>query len=202
MSEEIHPDLLLLNHGTVLRLSYELAKKIGESGINYDLIISINREGMVPSRYVSDFLGRLPVVSMMVSSYQGIGEQDDLEIIQDLGKEELEGKTVLLVDELTDGGETLKSVSNMIRQKGAQVTTAVLIKKSKTIFSPDYWMEETDAWVVFPYEIRETMKALGGQINEDNNLKEKLWAYFQDLGLLSDQIEALWKGVDISSECV
>ena len=67
-------------------------------------------------------------------------------------------KKVLIVDDLVDTGETVAEVIKRLREKNTHV--AVLAKKPWSIISPDYYLFETDKWVVFPWE--EEFKEFGG----------------------------------------
>ena len=53
---------------------------------------------------------------------------------------------VLVCDDLTDTGETLSGVTHDI---------AVLFHKPWSTVAPTYFVEETEAWIVFPYETEE-----------------------------------------------
>ena len=57
---------------------------------------------------------------------------------------------VLIVDDLVDTGKTVAEVIKRLREKNTHV--AVLAKKPWSIISPDYYLFETDKWVVFPWE--------------------------------------------------
>ena len=61
------------------------------------------------------------------------------------------GERILVVDDLVDTGSTLSI---------CQGDVAVLFKKPWSIITPTYWVEETEDWVVFPYEMDETCRRL------------------------------------------
>lgn len=65
--------------------------------------------------------------------------RDDVEI--DLQGLEVEGRRILLVDDICDSGQTLKKVSDQLRHAGAlEVKSAVLIRRKldKILFDPNY----------------------------------------------------------------
>jgi hypoxanthine phosphoribosyltransferase len=63
-----------------------------------------------------------------------------------------QGKKVLLVDEITSSGETLRMGLASIRDLGpAEVRTATSFARH-TGFRPDYTALETDATLVFPWD--------------------------------------------------
>ncbi|MBS7617822.1 phosphoribosyltransferase, partial [Candidatus Bathyarchaeota archaeon] len=83
-------------------------------------------------------------------------------------------KKVLLVDDVADTGKSLMLVKNHIKDMGALETRiACLYFKPWSIVKPDYYVRETEAWIIFPHEIRESatkiwlrIKAEGGSFRD------------------------------------
>ena len=68
------------------------------------------------------------------------------------------GKKVLVVDEVADTGASLKLVKLHVLEKGASaVKMATLYFKPRSVFKPDYFVKETNRWIVFPWELKETV---------------------------------------------
>ncbi len=187
--------LLLLSHKDLVQLTYKLWEKIQivHRQNPFDLIIEINRGGMVGGRYLSDFMGRLPVVSITLQSYRDIAQRKAVQELQGLNVK-IKGKKVLIVDELTDGGPTFKKALEIVNgRKPREVKTAAWFKKPNSSFTPDFFVDEVDEWIVFPYEVRETMKCLSNQLVTDKKLRQGLWKYYHYLGLSLRQIGVLWQ---------
>ena len=67
----------------------------------------------------------------------------------------MENKTVLLVDEVADTGDTLVHAVEHVKNLGVEdVRSAVLHYKPTSIVKPDYYMVETTSWTVYPWESR------------------------------------------------
>jgi len=64
------------------------------------------------------------------------------------------GKTILLVDDLTDTGETIKAILEANkRYTNVTIYTAVMYK-GKVDFSVDFYAEpKPEGWLVFPWDI-------------------------------------------------
>jgi len=135
-------------------LAEALAEKIRSSGNNFDLVIGIVRGGMPVAMVVSDRLGvRIDFIN--VKSYFGIGRRGAPTILSTL-TEDIRGKNVLVVDDLVDQGDTLLVVKEYLSAQGPErLETAVLFRKPWTKVEPDYYLEEVDRWVVFPFELNE-----------------------------------------------
>jgi hypoxanthine phosphoribosyltransferase len=57
---------------------------------------------------------------------------------------------ILIIDDIIDSGETILAAKKKIRKRSSDV--AVIFKKPWSKVKPDYYVEETDKWVVFPWE--------------------------------------------------
>ena len=135
-------------------LAQALAEKVRSSGKTFDLVAGVARGGLPVAMVVSDRLNvRIDFIN--VKSYVGIGERGTPKIISTLTGE-IAGKSVLIVDDLVDQGDTMKVVEEYLSgQNPTLLEVAVLFKKPWTKFEPDYYLEVVDRWVVFPFELGE-----------------------------------------------
>jgi len=61
---------------------------------------------------------------------------------------------VLICDDLTDSGKTMDFLMNTIWETTrADITVAALFYKETSIVKPDFFVEVTDKWIVFPWEV-------------------------------------------------
>jgi len=150
-----------------LRLIEKLAGKVKEKFIP-DQIVGIATGGLIPAMVLSKIL-KAPLAILAAESYRagkdGFKDQK-AEIIfsRDLTKTNPGfGSRVLIVDDLTDSGETMeKSIEWIKKNYGEAVQemkTAVIWHKEKSVFHPDFTAEilnpDTDgnyAWIIQPIE--------------------------------------------------
>ena len=72
-----------------------------------------------------------------------------------------EEKKVLIVDDVADTGKSLKLVKEHVMQQGAkEARTATMYYKPWSLVNPDYYEKETRLWIVFPWEMRETIRKI------------------------------------------
>ncbi len=164
----------------LLQASAKLALKIQaeHQAEPFDLVISINRGGAVASRILSDLLD-LSMGAFAMSSYIGVRNQKKLEITQPLNLS-IEKQKVLLVDEICDTGQTFKVARDHVAGlEPREIKTATLYQKKTADFRPDHWVELVDKWIVFPYEIRETLAGL----KQDQTARGEVINFFTQLGL-------------------
>jgi uncharacterized protein len=142
-------------------LAEALAEKVRSRGVKFDVVIGIARGGMPVAMVVSDHLG-VGVDFINVKSYEGIAQRSTPRILSTLS-EGIGGKSILLVDDLVDQGDTMETVKSFLDgQNHRLLQTAVLFKKPWSKFEPDYYLEVVDKWVVFPFELTEVNRLRGG----------------------------------------
>ncbi len=132
----------------------------------YDVMLVITRGGMVPACIISE---RLNLRNILVAAVMFYTEQErTLEqpiFLQFPGDPLLNGKRVLIVDDVWDSGRTIMAVRERVKQSGGYPETAVLHYKPRhTAYSdarPDYHVDETDAWIVYPWDVGEATLPAG-----------------------------------------
>jgi len=165
------PEFLYVSWKEFHKIGFELSKEIKNTIKDIDQIVSISRGGNIPSRILSDFLD-LPIFSFSIQSYSSIQEQGELKILQELSAEVLQ-EHILLVDEVTDSGKTLKRALEYLKElEVPKVTSVSFHVKPHAIIKPDFYADETSKWIIYPYEIKETIDLLI-PIWEQAGLKQK-----------------------------
>ena len=170
MTEEI----TVLYLDDIYNMLHNLTMKMDADGIVPDLIIGISRGGLVVSRLLSDILGINNVQIIGIDHYKGIDEtKKEPKLTQDITTD-ISGKIVLLVDDVSDTGKSLKlAVKHLEGKKPKQIVTATINYKPKSIFKPDYYMQETSDWIVYAWEWFEfTRLYYNKQYNAGKSVKE------------------------------
>ena len=135
-------------------LAEALAEKIRATGKHYDLVVGIARGGIPVAMVVSDHLD-VKIDFVNVKSYNDIGKRTAPRILSTL-IEGVQGKDVLLVDDLVDQGDTLVFMKKFLAdQKPRSLEAAVLFRKPWSKVEPEYFLETVSEWIVFPFELGE-----------------------------------------------
>jgi len=138
-----------------VELCKDLAAKIQESKFKPDIIIGISKGGWVPARFLSDYLGIDSTASVACKSYHCKKKTQAPEITEKLSIN-IKGANVLVVDDIADSGETILVLKDYLASfKPAAVKFATLHYKPWSKAKPDYYIEETNAWIVYPWEFTE-----------------------------------------------
>lgn len=186
------PDFLFLSFEEFSQHCFTLAVKlrIQFKGKKIDYVISIQRGGAVMSKILSDLLGA-PIATVVVSSYQDLAQVKKPFISQEISVD-IQGKNIVVLDEICDSGDTLKLVADYLQQSSpASLTTAVLVMKPKAMFRPDYYATETDKWVVFPGELKETATALSQMRDVPDDVMSRFRQYAQQHGATPQLLDEL-----------
>ena len=75
----------------------------------------------------------------------------------------LDGRRVLIVDDVWDSGRTVNSVYGRVETAGARPEVAVVhYKPRESLFKtkPEYYAAVTDAFVIYPWEMRRGLQGI------------------------------------------
>ena len=138
-------------------LSIRLAERLPNT---CDVMLVITRGGMVPACIISERLNLRNILVAAVMFYTGQERTLDRPIFLQFPADPLlNGKRVLIVDDVWDSGRTIMAVKERVLDAGGYPETAVLhYKPRRSRFAgdrPDYFVDETDAWIVYPWDVGE-----------------------------------------------
>ncbi len=138
-------------HAMVAQLAQPLRER------QFDAMLAITRGGLVPAGLLAYHLDTRNILVAAVQFYTGIGTRAAAPtFLQFPADPFLQNKTILIVDDIWDSGKTINAVHERVVQAGGTPITAVLHYKPTTSMfpdqQPDYYVEATDAWIVYPWE--------------------------------------------------
>ena len=167
----------------VYSLLLEIADRIKESEFKADVIVGISRGGLLPARILSDLLDNPHLANIKVEFYVDIDQTKEVPVITQPVSVSVKNKRVLIVDDITDSGQSFRLVWETLAQEAAEVKTVTIYHKPWSCFTPDIYARETEAWVIFPWEFRETTKKLGKRLLEEGKSIIEVEATLVDIGL-------------------
>lgn len=131
----------------------ELAQTIADSGFQPEVIIAIARGGLLPAGALTYALGTKLSDAMNIEFYTDVEKTlpDPILLEPLLDMESIKGKKLLVVDDVADSGRTLKMAVDMLADLKADVRSAVIYNKPRSVIAPDYSWKATDKWIVFPW---------------------------------------------------
>lgn len=181
---------LLLTWDDVQSLSETVVDKIKKDCFNPDIIIAVSRGGFDPARIISDQLGVRKLASLQITYYMGVNRTSDQPRIIHPLNAKVSGLKALVVDDVADSGESLKAVKGYVGSfNPVEIKTATLHYKPWSVYEPDYYAEEVDKWIIYPWETRETLLNIRETLFKKGVEEEKLKDILSEIGFSRKQIK-------------
>lgn len=139
-----------------------------------DQIVSICRGGDIVSRIFSDLLGCLPISHITLTSYKDMKKQK-VPVITEEPQRDLTDKSILVIDEVSDTGATFEIVTEYFKKRRVKnIYTLSPYIKPHTTFIPDFHQKSIDAWIVFPYDVKETADGFTKMFGSAKHAREQM----------------------------
>jgi uncharacterized protein len=145
-----HKGILRLTWDDVMRLCRSLAQTI-QAEYDPDLIVGIAKAGLIPATILASVLRR-DVYPIRLSR-----RRRDIVVMQKPAwvvplTEDVSGKSVLIVDEISATGETLREAHKEANRKGARKVRTCTLYVHTDSYRPNYYALETDALIIQPWD--------------------------------------------------
>lgn len=116
-----------------------------------EMVVGIARAGVIPAAILASLL-RVDFYSMKISRREGDEKVRDRPAVLSAAPPQARGKRVVLVDEISTSGDTLRLGLAALRDvQPAEIRTATTFVRPMG-YKPDYFALETDQTVVFPWD--------------------------------------------------
>ena len=161
-------DKIYLTASSLLQDSFRLAAKVHRSGFTPDFIIGIWRGGTPVGIAIQEYFEFVGVqtdhIAVRTSAYVGIGQRSKTIRVHGLHyviEEANADNSLLIVDDVFDSGHSIEALLRELSEKmrlnmPRNVRIATPWYKpgnNQTSLKPDYYLHETDKWIVFPHEL-------------------------------------------------
>lgn len=182
----------------LLRLTEEIKK----DAFKPDIIVGVARGGWPPARVLSDLLDNHNLANVKVEFYLGIAETKGMPTLTQPVSMDVNGKKVLVVDEVADTGKSLELIKQHLFNSGAEkVKIATIYYKPWSVIKPDYYAKETTCWIVFPWEIKETIRKIAKKCGEKNKPLETEIEKLVEAGLSKRLVKKFLKEILEEENC-
>jgi hypoxanthine phosphoribosyltransferase len=126
-----------------------------------DVVVALARGGWFAGRCICDFLGMDDLTSLKMEHYVGTGQKADEPTVRyPMPEGSVEGKDVLVIDDIADTGGSIERAHEYVTDRGAsEVRTATLQLLQTSEFEPQFVGERLEewTWVVYPWNFIEDM---------------------------------------------
>jgi xanthine phosphoribosyltransferase len=119
---------------------------------NPEALVGIARGGLTLAHALGEGLDIRQVQTLRTQLYDKTQKRDTLSIFDDCNL--MDASRVLVVDDISDSGDTLKAVMSHLKAKHKKIEfkASTLFYKKTSIYEPDFWINETDEWIDFFWE--------------------------------------------------
>jgi hypothetical protein len=168
------PLCYVLDFDDIYNYAYQTATKVKNSGWRPEAIVGIARGGWVHARIACDLLGIKDLFSVKVDHWGVTATKDGKAKLTCRLTVDVKGKKVLVVDDITDTGESLTTAVEHVKESDpSDVKTATLMHIAGSKFVPDYYgVEMAWAWEIWPWNFYEDLTSLITKIFEGEKVKE------------------------------
>ena len=160
-------DKLFIQSEELLKDSFNLAWQVYESGYRPNYIIGVWRGGAPIGIAVQEFLDVLGVpsdhIAIRTSHYKGMDLRDSQVQVYGLNyiiKQVESEDSLLIVDDVHDTGISIQKIISDLQTACKKNTPEIKVAtpyfkpmKNKTDRKPDFYLHETEKWLVFPHEL-------------------------------------------------
>ncbi len=152
-------------------LCRDISKEIKDAGFKPEVVIGIARGGWYLARVLCDFFLLKDLFSLKMEHW-GVtatitGAAELIYGLDNAARKTLSAKKVLIADDVTDTGDSIKFVVEYVKSLRAKdVKTATLHHKTSSSFVPDFYGELVKEWkwVIYPWNIHEDVMNLVGKV--------------------------------------
>lgn len=148
--------------------AFQLTRNIVDSGFQPTSLLALWRGGTPIGIGIHEGLSYLGIqakhFALRTSYYDDKNQRKDkvqIDQISTFATQFTDNECLLIVDDVFDSGNTLKTVIQHIQNDNTAITPKQIKiatpyfkpKQNQTDFAPDFYLHETDEWIVFPHEL-------------------------------------------------
>ena len=142
-----------------------VAYDIADSGFRPTVVIGLTRGGWVPARVICDHLQVKRLYAVKTEHWGVTANTNGKALLTQELNTSIAGESVLVVDDITDTGESLSLAESHISEMGPkEVRTATILHITHSKKEPDFYEvevpEEDWTWFIFPWNLYEDMRTL------------------------------------------
>ena len=128
----------------------KLIQEVNKSEI--DAIVGIARGGLTLAHAMAEGLNLREVQAIRTELYDDKAKREKISIYDTVFL--TKHKTILVVDDIADSGETLEAVMQHLEKKYKSIkfVSATLFYKKTSVYKPHFWINEANEWIEFFWE--------------------------------------------------
>src|SRR3989441_1515260 len=178
----------------IYHMLLDLAQQIRKDEYKPEVIVGVSRGGWPPARVMSDLLQNPNLANLRVEFYKDIGVRNKKPRITQPVTMEVVGKRVLVVDDVSDTGHSLRVAANHLRRKPVkELRVCTIYMKPQSIYRPDYYSRTTRKWIIFPWERLEAVHLISESFRRNRTRVSSTVRALKDNGMSASLVRQLLK---------
>ena len=118
-----------------------------------EAIVGIPRGGLKLSHAVAEGLSIRKLQKLRTELYDGMSKRSEISLYGSCDFTNI--KRVIILDDISDSGQTLQKVMEHLKESfpNVEFKSATLFYKTTSVYEPDYWINEATEWIDFFWEV-------------------------------------------------
>jgi hypoxanthine phosphoribosyltransferase len=155
----------LVTYDEIAKWAQRLAKEVRDCDCKPTVIVGLTRGGWVPARLLCDELDVKKLYAVKTEHWGVTANPDGKALLTQELNTDVENESVLIVDDITDTGESLTlALAHLYKKRPKEVKTATLLHITHSKMEPDFFAVEVPkerwAWFIFPWNLHEDLRTL------------------------------------------
>ena len=175
----------LVTYDEITKWTLDVSRQVRDSDLRPSVIIGLTRGGWVPARLLCDHLHVKKLYAIKTEHWGVTANQDGKALLTQELNANIENESVLIVDDITDTGESLKlAVGHVAALHPKEVRTVALLHITHSKTEPDFYSvkvpEEQWTWFIFPWNLHEDLRTLLPKTLGDGKAEDEVQQAFRD----------------------
>jgi uncharacterized protein len=175
----------LVTWNEIAEWTTDLAYELHDNGVQPTVIIGLTRGGWVPARLLCDHLMVKKLYAVKTEHWGVTANQNGKALLTQELSVNIAGERVLVVDDITDTGESLTLAMAHLGSMGAEdMRSATLLHFKHSKFEPDHCSRKLpdDPWIwfIFPWNLHEDLRTLLPKTLTEPRTEEGICQAFHD----------------------
>ncbi|QLH75729.1 MAG: phosphoribosyltransferase [Methanomassiliicoccales archaeon] len=169
----------------ISKWTLDVSRQVGDSGYSPTVIIGLTRGGWVPARLLCDHLQVKKLYAVKTEHWGVTANQNGKALLTQELNASIENENVLIVDDITDTGESLELATSHVRAMGPkEIKTCTLLHITHSRTEPDFYSvkvpKEVWTWFIFPWNLHEDMRTLLPKTLYQGRTEQEIVTAFKD----------------------
>lgn len=155
----------LVTWDEIAQWTEKVAESLEKAHVRPTVVIGLTRGGWVPARLLCDHLKVKKLYAVKTEHWGVTANQDGKALLTQELNISIENETVLIVDDITDTGESLTlALAHIFKMRPKDLKSVTLLHIDHSKIEPDFYAvkvpKEDWTWFIFPWNLHEDLRTL------------------------------------------